>query len=326
MTDVSPADIEVRRAEEADLAAVLDLMRSSLDWRPEDPNEEFFDWKHHQNPFGRSPAWVALHDGRIVGFRTFLRWMFVDDEQREIRAVRAVDTATAPEFRGLGIFRRLTLRAVAEFTESGVGFVFNTPNEFSRPGYLSMGWAVSRRLPVGVRLAGLPSVGRMVRARTPASLWSEASDVGLPAARALEDDPLVSALLEHAPAHGVRTLRTSAYLRWRTGFPALHYRVLLASDGNPQAGGLVFRLRRRGPAVEAAVVELLVPDRRAGASLMRRLLRETAADYAIGTMTGATGLLVPLPGQGPLLTTRPLATAAPSPKAWRLTLGDIELF
>ena len=40
----------------------------------DDRYEAFFDWKHEQNPFGRSPAWVAVDGGEVVGFRTFLRW------------------------------------------------------------------------------------------------------------------------------------------------------------------------------------------------------------------------------------------------------------
>ena len=32
----------------------------------------FVDWKHRRNPFGVSPAWVAVDGSRVVGFRTFL--------------------------------------------------------------------------------------------------------------------------------------------------------------------------------------------------------------------------------------------------------------
>ena len=73
-------------------------------------------------------------------------------------------------------------------------------------------------------------------------------------------------------------------------------------------------------------MEQLVPDRRTGAALVRRLLKESEADYAIGLRTGPSAGLLPLPGQGPLLTTRPLAASPPSPGAWALTLGDVELF
>ncbi len=323
----SPSDLEVRPAGAEDEQSVVNLLRESLGWLANDPNEAFFRWKHHDNPFGRSPAWLALHDGSVVGFRTFLRWDFLDKDDRVVRAVRAVDTATAPAYRGLGIFRTLTLRAVAEMTLAGDSMVFNTPNDQSRPGYLKMGWSPARRLPVGILPAGPRALITMMRARVAASLWSEVTTVGLDAAEALTDPAVVTALLAHAPRSGFRTDRTAHYLIWRTAFAPLAYRLLLASDGDPAEGGIVFRVRRRGDAAELAVIEQFVPDRLTGARLVRRAVRETGAHYAIGLRTGpSAGLVVPVPRQGPLLTTRPLAGSPPSPSDWALTLGDVELF
>ncbi|GAA6524414.1 GNAT family N-acetyltransferase [Intrasporangium sp. DVR] len=319
-------ELDFRPAQPADEPGVLELFRSSLGWATGDPNEVFFHWKHRENPFGESPGWVALHEGRVVGYRTFLRWRFLDDKGKAVPAVRAVDTATDPAFQGMGIFRTLTLQSVAELTLAGDAIVFNTPNDQSRPGYLKMGWSLARRLPVGVLPAGGRSALTMVRSRVPASLWSEPTTVGLDAATALADRDVAARLLQHAPRRGFRTDRTPAYLVWRTSFEPLHYRLLLASPGDPSEGGLVFRLRRRGQALEAAVIEQLVPDWRTGARLVRRALKESGADYAIGLRTGPSAGLVPLPGQGPLLTTRPLAGSPPAPSAWRLTLGDVELF
>lgn len=325
-TREAPLDLEVRPARPDDEPCVLRLFRATLGWQDEDPNEEFFRWKHHENAFGVSPAWVALHEGSVVGYRTFLRWRFLDDSGRGVRAVRAVDTATDPAYQGQGIFRTLTLRGVAELTLAGDGLVFNTPNEQSRPGYLRMGWTLARRLPVGVLPAGPRSAARMLSSRVPADLWSQPTPAGLDAGEALADRAVAAALLEHAPSTGFRTDRTPEYLAWRTSFAPLHYRLLLASQHDPSEGGIVFRLRRRGDAVEAAVVEQLVPDRRTGMALVRRMLKETGADYSIGLRTGPSAGLLPLPGQGPLLTTRPLAASPPSPGDWTLTLGDVELF
>ena len=326
MSAVQAQDLVVRRAEPGDDAAVIPMLRASLN-KLDDPHyEAFLHWKHRENAFGPSPAWVALHDGRVVGYRTYLRGRFLDDAGKQVRAVRAVDTATDPAYQGIGIFRTLTLRSVAELTLAGDAIVFNTPNDQSRPGYLKMGWSVARRLPVGVLPAGPRAVAQMVASRVPADLWSIPTDAGLDAAEALADPTIAAALLQHAPTRGSRTDRTPEYLAWRTSLPPLAYRLLLASDRDPAEGGLVFRLRRRGDAVEAAVIEQLVPNRLTGTRLVRRLLKESGADYAIGLRTGPSAGLLPLPGQGPLLTTRPLAGSPPSAAAWALTLGDVELF
>ena len=319
-------DLEVRAARDDDDAGIISLLSAAHGWMPGDPNEAFLHWKHRASAFGRSPAWVSLHEGKVVGYRTFLRWQFRDGEDRVVRAVRAVDTATDPAYQRQGIFRSLTLQGVAELTLAGDELVFNTPNDQSRPGYLKMGWNVVRRLPVGVLPAGPRSAAAMLHSRVPAALWSETTTSGLDAAEALADGGVAEALLQHAPAKGFRTHRSPEYLTWRTSFAPLRYRVLLASPSDPAEGGIIFRLRRRGDAVEAAVIEQLVPDRRTGIRLVRRMLRESGADYAIGLRTGPAAGLLPLPGQGPLLTTRALAGSPPSPKSWLLTLGDVELF
>ena len=319
-------DFVIRRAAAADQGAVTDLLRISLG-KEDDPHyEAFLDWKHQQNPFGVSPAWVALDGARVVGYRTLLRWRFISADGRPVSAVRAVDTATDPEYRGRGLFRLLTLGAVADLTREGDAFVFNTPNDSSRPGYLSMGWSPVRRLPVGVLPSGPGSLARMLRSRTASLLWSEVTDVGMDASEALAHDAICDGLLAHAPAAGLRTDRTREYLRWRTSFEPLRYRVLLRDPGDPAAGGVIFRVRKRGAGLEAVIAELLVPSARVGIGLLRRVVAETGADYAIGLRTGPAAGLLPLPGQGPLLTGRPLARAVPPAKEWALTMGDIELF
>ena len=317
---------EMRPATRGDDAAVLALLRATMGWDEGGHDEAFFWWKHRENPFGESPAWVFVADGEIVGYRTFLRWRFVDDSGRSVSTVRAVDTVTHPDHRGRGIFRRLTLQAVADRTLAGDGWVFNTPNDQSRPGYLTMGWSINRRLPVGALPAGARAAARMRSARAAASLWSEPTSAGVDAASALADPAFAAGLLSHAPTRGVRTQRTPEYLRWRTSFEPLRYRVLLAHPDDPAAGGLVFRVRRRGEAREAAIIEALVPDVRTGFTLVRRVLADAGADYAIGLRGGPAIGLLPVPRLGPILTTRPLAGTPPAPGDWALTLGDIELF
>lgn len=319
-------EIGVRRARPEDMPSVTSLLRTSLGKEGDPHYEEFLRWKHELNPFGVSPAWVALDGTKVVGFRTLLRWRFLTERDTPLSAVRAVDTATDPDYRGRGIFRVLTLEAVADLTRSEEAFVFNTPNDSSRPGYLSMGWTPVRRLPVGVLPAAPGALVRMARSRAASSLWSEPTPVGADARTALADDDTCSALLRHAPDNGLRTDRTSAYLRWRTSFEPLGYRVLFVDEGDATQGGLVFRLRRRGEGLEAVVAEALVPSARTLLRLVRLMLAETGAHYAIGLRTGPSVGLLPLPRQGPLLTARTLGRSIPEAKSWNLSMGDIELF
>jgi predicted N-acetyltransferase YhbS len=329
LTDWRP--IEIRAAEPSDRAAVLELMAASLGWSSDDHHEALFDWKHAQNPLGRSPAWVAIDGGQVVGFRTFLRWEHRTPEGRVLPAVRAVDTATRPSHQGRGIFRRLTLHALDDLRAQEVAFVFNTPNDRSRPGYLKMGWTAVGRLAAGVRVTSLTSVARLARARVPADLWSVPSDGGCPAPEVLAHTGLADLLASAGPARGLATHRTPEYLRWRYGFAPLAYRAVMLDD-DVRSGLAVFRLRRRGPARECALCEVVAPggDSAAHRALVRTVARECGGDYLIrvgGPAVDRSGF-VGAPGQGPVLTWYPLADDPPGSRLddWALTLGDVELF
>jgi GNAT superfamily N-acetyltransferase len=319
---------ELRPFEPADEPAVMSLLDASLGWVPDAQHRAFFAWKHRDNPFGPSPAWVAMAGGRIVGFRTFLRWEFLLDG-KVVRAVRAVDTATHPDHQGRGVFRDLTLHALGALAEEGIAFVFNTPNARSRPGYLKMGWDTVGRLGVLARPRSPTALVRLARARTAAGKWSAPSDAGVPAAEALADTGALAELLDALPAgDGVVTHRTPEYLAWRYGFGPLAYRAVTGPAG-PVGGMVVFRLRPRGAALEAAVCEELVPggDPRLTSHLLARALRESGADHAVRLAgQGPRAGFVPVPGQGPTLVFRGLDLAAmPAAPRWHLGLGDVEL-
>jgi predicted N-acetyltransferase YhbS len=348
-------DLAVRAATPDDDDAVLALLQASMGWVPDQQYLDFFLWKHRQSPFGTSPAWVATEGERIVGFRTFMRWQF-ERAGETVEAVRAVDTATHPDHQGRGIFSLLTRQALDELADQGVAFVFNTPNDRSRPGYLKMGWQPVGRLPVAARPRSPGALLRLARARTPADKWSAECQAGVPAAEAFSDDQAVAALLDRhtsGSTGALATRRTPAYLRWRYGFPPLHYRVITA-PGGPTDGLVVFRVRRRGAATEAAICELLLPGEgdddaaapgngdgarsgphrrqgRVARKLLGQVLQATRADHAVwlGPPRWDLGLL-PLPKQGPTLVWRAVGatppTAAPPPADWHLTLGDVELF
>ncbi len=324
------ADYTLRAATEGDRAAVLQLLAASLGWGDDERFASFYAWKHEQSPFGRSRGLVAVDGDRVVGFRTFLRWEFVDAGGTRRRAVRAVDTATHPDHQGRGIFRALTLRAVEELTDEGLDFVFNTPNDRSRPGYLTMGWVEVGKLATSVRFGSPAAVVRMARSRVPAERWPAAPSGGRPAAEVLAAPGVTALLASLGPPTGLRTARTPEFLRWRYGYAPLGYRAVTVSD-RAEDGLAVFRVRRRGQALEGALCEVLVPSGAADAArtLVRAVAGAAGADYLIRIGRGAarTGF-VPLPRQGPMLTWRRLGRDVPgaAPADWDLVLGDVELF
>jgi hypothetical protein len=315
------ADVEVRLATPEDRDAVLALASRSLGWTGDERDRAFFEWKHDANPFGPSPAWVACAGGEVAGFRTFLRWELArPGAARPLRLVRAVDTATDPAHQGTGIFRRLTLGAVDALAADGVDAVFNTPNAQSRPGYLKMGWHQLGRPALAVVPWSPVALARLARGRDAAGKWGLPAPVGDPAAVALAG-PDLDDLCARLPApDGLATPRSPELLRWRYGFEPLGYRVV-----EVRGGLCVFRVRRRGPAREVSICDWLSaePDPRALHGLVRR-----CGDVGIGLGLGLRRhAAVGVPGQGPVVTWRPLAeSAVPDLGDLRFCLGDLELF
>jgi GNAT superfamily N-acetyltransferase len=330
MSSEGSSELVLRRSTAADRTAIIELCRASLGWEADDPNEAFFAWKHDENAFGPSPSWVAVaDDGTLAGLRVFLRWRFREPSGTTFTGVRAVDTATHPDWQGKGIFTKLTLGAIPDLRDDGVDVIFNTPNDKSRPGYLKMGWSEVGRVPVGVRPTSLRSLRTIARARTAADLWSTASDVGIDASEAFADTDAVERLLSRCPgAGGIETDRTPAYLRWRYSFGPLRYRAVLVGD-RLEDGVVVVRLRRRGPALECAVCDVLVPAGVSRRSVVAHIARASGADYllrCVGTLGVLDGFL-PAPQLGPILTWRPICrTGVPRTGDLSLTLGDVELF
>ena len=318
-----------RRANPGDRPAMLALCRTSLGWSSGDRDEAFFAWKHDANALGPSPSWVAEADGTLVGLRVFLRWRFADERGGAVTAVRAVDTATDPGWRGRGIFSALTLGALPDLAEDGVDLVFNTPNDKSMPGYLKMGWSQLGRVPVVMRVRSIASVPRLRTARTAAALWSEPVDAGEPATHMFDDHDAVGALLATAGRPGrFVTDRTPAFLRWRYSFEPLHYRALPLGE-SLSGGVIVFRVRRRGGAREATICDVVAPPGARLGRAFRHIARRTGADYLLASSSSAgpqAGFL-PAPGLGPMLTWKPVCRAAiPAMAGLGLVLGDIELF
>lgn len=323
------SEITVRQAGNADRPGIIELCRATLGWTSDDPDEAFFAWKHDDNVFGPSPSWVAVADGMIVGVRVFMRWEFIDGaSNRTLRAVRAVDTATSPDWQGKGIFNRLTLGALPELRRDGVDFVFNTPNDKSRPGYLKMGWSTVGRLPVAMRPTGVGSFASLLRARTAADRWSV--DVGLgedPAEVFANDDAIGRLIRSCDPTNRIHTARSASYLRWRYSFPELRYRVLMLGDSIVD-GIIVMRFRRRGGALEGVMCDRIVPAGSRARAPWAMVAAATGCDYILKLGSGPVDDgFVPVPRNGPILTWKPLVrTGVPSLRRLALTLGDVELF
>ena len=141
--------MNLRLANKNDVPEILNVLKASLGETSSKKTEEVWNYKHVNNPFGKSLVLVAEEANTIVGVRAFMRWQWNLGDSK-FSAFRAVDTATHPAHQGKGIFKKLTLKALDIAKESGDDFIFNTPNPQSKPGYLKMGWNEISNLKVNI--------------------------------------------------------------------------------------------------------------------------------------------------------------------------------
>jgi len=334
--------LEIRPYRDTDEAGVLDLLSLTLGGGPAGRRPpEFFRWKHLESPFGPSHMLVAEVDGRIVGLRAFMRWRFLAGE-REVAAVRAVDTATHPEHQGRGIFSRLTRQAVGDLRDE-VDLVFNTPNEKSLPGYLKMGWTVVGRLHVDVRVRRPLSVARELRhLRITAEPGRPRPDVRAERAAHALGDPGLTRLLSAASEGSGRSLvtpRNAEFLTWRYGSaPLLDYRAVRQHAGGELVGIALFRVRPRGRLWETSVAEAIVRpgDARSARRLLAAVVHAAPVDHVAcrfpAMSAAARGARRNGAVRGPwgvTLIANPLREIRPDPLrigSWGVSLGDLEVF
>ncbi len=335
-------EIDVRPYEQGDEDGVLDLLKVALGPGPSGSRtKESFRWKHLENPFGHSLMLVAEADGQIVGLRAFMRWRF-ELGDRSLRAVRAVDTATHPDFQRMGVFSRLT-RAALEQLRDQADLVFNTPNEKSGPGYEKLGWRAVGRVPVSVRVRRPVRFLRGIRSESgeePRTGGLPPIDAPLAADVLAEEGPFAGLLaaLDGSDRQRLRTPRSFSYLRWRYADPPhLGYRAVTETANGRITGVAFFRIRPRGKLLETTVADLLVEERRTASALIRRVVTAAAVDHvacsfprrSIAGRAARRRGFVPLPGPMRLMV-NPLHPGLPADptrwSSWALSLGDLEVF
>lgn len=99
--------------------------------------EESFKNKYLDNIYGPSLLTVAYVDGKPAGADAMWR-----NDVCGIKAYQTVDTCVLEQYRGMGLFKRITCYEMDLLGEGA--WVYGYPNVNSYPGYVKMGWKVER--------------------------------------------------------------------------------------------------------------------------------------------------------------------------------------
>lgn len=268
---------------------------------------ELFDWWFDGNPAGSLRS-VAVRNGNVVGVAGHSLYRLSLDG-REGLGQFSVHAVTAPDARGLGIFRALELRHEEQGIERGSSCVLAFASAPTRPLFLEpLGWTqIDRR-----------------------RVWARPLPVGRRGVRATRFRPEnEAAYAAAAPRLGNHLVRSRDYLDWRYADSPRGYRIVEA----PQGGFAVVGFTRRRGLRLGLLMELVAESEEAG-PLVRAALAEargTAALLAVPSPCLPRARLarhgfVPTPyrldfmGKG---LAEPLDARS---DAWTVSLGDTDFF
>jgi hypothetical protein len=329
--------MEIRAATDSDIPAIITLLKISLGENLMPKSEAYWKWKHVENPFGRSPVLLCWEGSKLIGVRAFMRWQWTDSE-RVYKEVRAVDTATHPEYKGKGIFKKLTLSLVDFCSKSGDHFVFNTPNTQSRPGYLKMGWTEAGRLSVKINVnKPLKALKNII-----AGGGSGAGEIETESINHYLLQPRLSTLMEvhNTPSKKITTNISPAYLKWRyADVPVVRYLCIGDKVGDDVGELIICRLKHTRIGKELRITDIFLEGKNPSKVLIRQLrdcIMALGVDYCTIADTGEKftkdllGHLTLSAAIGPTVTIRSLSMDDLTPLKqfhnWSPSLGDLELF
>jgi GNAT superfamily N-acetyltransferase len=329
--------MDIRVAQESDIPQIVGLLKASLGESLMPKSEEYWRWKHIRNPFGPSPVLLCFERDELIGVRAFMRWEW-RDSNRKYTAVRAVDTATHPAHQGKGIFRKLTMALLDKCKDEGVDFVYNTPNDQSKPGYLKMGWEVAGKLPVRVGIDRPLDMALSALKLKTARILNGTSNLADVLAR-----PDLPAVLAHhlGNSSGIMTNLSVPYLKWRyIDVPVAKYLAITEDSENGEMKSLaIARLKSSTLGNELRITDVISgkgASRKGISPSLKSTVKITRTSYITQTVTpdildiAGLSMLKVKYKNGPTVTIRNLNLGNLSDlrnfRQWRPSTGDLELF
>lgn len=360
----APAPFVVRPYAPGDETRIIDLYERTFGrtmGRTE--SERHWRWEFADNPTGKMAILLAFSGERLAAqYAVSPQAVWVDGAVRG--GALSLDTATAPEFRGRGLFPKLATALYDELARQGAFAVFGFPNAASAPSFFrKLGWFELGPFPLLVKplrgavrsvLAARGVPRALAAAVDPLAAVLRAGPRPVPAGlRVVDADafpPEVDALWTRARSDKrICVVRDHRYLTWRyvrkpEGGP---YRIRLAFERSDLVGYVVTLVEERFSMRSGFVMDLLFEGRRrdVGDALVgeaERVMREAGAQLLTALMYPGSAARAALRAGGFLpvprrfmpqeihFGARRLAEGADEallrdPAAWYVTWGDSDV-
>lgn len=145
--NLSIKEIEIIEATKEDHWNLLNFLIThypDLGW-----SKEFMQWQYYNNPAGIAKSWVAKHNGNVVANVTAIpHKLFINGKVEN--GWRVQDVITHPEYRGMGLYSKLSDNLYLFIQRGYFPLNFTFPNENSHQGFIKRNWVSPNRIPLWV--------------------------------------------------------------------------------------------------------------------------------------------------------------------------------
>jgi hypothetical protein len=114
-------------------------------------DQNYWQWKFQNSPFGKSIITVAEVNNEIIGVDNLWPWELTI-KGSVIKAAQPCDSVVHPDYRGRGIFKLMRINGLNIAKANGFGLIFNFPNQNSLKANLKLGSIYLGKIPWYVKI------------------------------------------------------------------------------------------------------------------------------------------------------------------------------
>lgn len=151
---MNKSDLIIREAVDNDRSKILDLLNEVFASQQHSSivrDDDYYNWKFMDSPFGKSILTVSEYKGEVVGVDNLWAWKLSNNNEL-FGAYEACDAVVKEEFRGNRLLQRMREFGVEKAREGGASLMFNFPNEQSLKSNINFGYHFLGKLNWWVRV------------------------------------------------------------------------------------------------------------------------------------------------------------------------------
>ena len=291
----SMSEINIRLFDKGDTESFLELYEQIFN-KP--GKQEWFEWKYQNNPYMQHvPIYVAKDKDKVIGARPFFA-LDVAWDDKTWTAIQPCDTMVHPDYRGQGIFTRMTQQSLDFYSDQPVDLIFNFPNDKSRPGYLKMDWKEVMSIPEWYRFNDLnkpiasesesrflnyvsniiTNCGAIYNSLCDWTSPSPSPRIETEVTKSIPTQALTE-LYEYAKPNSIHAVRNEQFYNWRFNNPQRQYKTILAKEKGTVKGAAITGMPKYNELTHARITEIL-PKKNQDSNVIISILDRIIDEYS----------------------------------------------